>query len=138
MSEIQTIEVETSLKLKGKSSEQVERLDGNIDFLGKAKKLNSEDIAGKARLVLDGALHNSHSNAGNAICQEVYDSCVSGSITAELTGVWTITKVYGSNSKIWNCSGAIFYVTDQLTDAGQYISASFVAGPEPTGAQKVK
>ena len=121
-----------------KQQQETISLDTNRDYLKEAREVNSTDTKKQAELVLSAALNKSTSNSGNTICQEVYNSCVENSKSIGLEGVWTLSKVYGSNSQIWFCSGGIYFVTDQKTRGGQYIAASFVNTTTPQPNAKVK
>lgn len=113
-------------------------LDSNRDYIKEAKETSSNDVKKQAQLVLSAALNESTSSSGSDICQSIYNSCVSNSKSIGMEGVWTISKVYGSNSKIWFCSGGIYFVTDEKTRGGQYIAASFVDSKIPQSNAKVK
>ena len=119
MSEIQTIVDEKDSKIKKSIPEQIKGFDGSIDFIAEAKKLSSDNDEEKARLVLNNALFNSLSNSASTIVTEIYKSCVEQSKLVDLKGVWTITKVYKTNTQIVQISGGIFYVADEVTKGGQ-------------------
>lgn len=121
-----------------KASKKAVAPDPNIDYLSEAKKLDASDVKGRAKLVLDAALHNSTSTVYQYACQEVYDQCKKGSEEIGLVGTWTINKSNSSRQSVWICSGGILVdTTNNLrTSGGLEITASFVAGTPPTGPQK--
>ncbi|MDY8134164.1 hypothetical protein [Aquimarina sp. 2201CG5-10] len=137
MSNSITQENAISLEEKQKLSEVEVTPDPTRDYISEAKNVSNASVKERANLVLYHALSSSITKNEKRVCQEVYNHCKKGSEELKLKGTWTITRaIYSRNGFQMICSGGILVRSNIKTRGGLLITASFVAGTPPVGAQE--